>query len=59
MTSPRVQQRFGEEPEQSTGVSVRLRAAALHDRPDDSAHENTVDGLRRRVEQLTVQIQQI
>lgn len=52
------QQDFGEEAEERVVEAFCLHAAALHQRVDDSAHENTVYRLGRRDEQVTIQFQE-
>lgn len=48
------QQRFGEKSEERVVEALGLRAAAVHQRVDDSAHQDTVYRLGRRQEQATV-----
>lgn len=56
---PGIEQRFREEAEQSAVVSLSLCAAALHQRANDSAHQDAVDRLGRRAEQAAVHLQEI
>lgn len=52
--SPDIKYCFGEKAEQRVIESIGLHAAALHHCVDHSAHQNTVDGIGRRGEQVTV-----
>lgn len=56
---PGIEQRFGEEAKQSAVVSLGLRAAALHQRAHDSAHQDAVDRLGGGAEQAAVHLQEI